>query len=162
VGHLLGILSDSHDNVAAVEAAAEAFRVRGVLDVVHCGDVCEAEVLHLLAGFRVRVCLGNNDVARELARAAERIGGSFAPELDVEIGGRRFFVAHGDRWSQLDAAVRAGRHDYVLHGHTHVPRDEAVGRTRIINPGALYRAAAWTVAVLDLGTGALESLSVGR
>jgi putative phosphoesterase len=162
MGQLLGIVSDSHDNVAALAAVADGLRHRGILDVVHCGDVCDGGTLDLLAGFRVRVCLGNNDSARDLARAAARIGGSFAPELDIEIGGKRMYVAHGDRWSVLDAVVQAGKHDYLFHGHTHVPRDERLGTTRVINPGALHRAAAWTWGVLDLAGGALETVTVPR
>jgi predicted phosphodiesterase len=45
--------------------------------------------------------------------------------------------------------------DYVLHGHTHVTRDERIGKTRIINPGALCRAAKKTVATLDLAADVL-------
>jgi predicted phosphodiesterase len=43
----------------------------------------------------------------------------------------------------------AQEHDYLLQGHTHVRLDECVGRTRIINPGALHRAAVKTVVTLD-------------
>jgi predicted phosphodiesterase len=39
-----------------------------------------------------------------------------------------------------------------LHGHTHVARDERLGPLRVINPGALQRAAVHTVATLDLRT----------
>jgi predicted phosphodiesterase len=39
--------------------------------------------------------------------------------------------------------------DYLLHGHTHELRDERVGATRIINPGALHRAPRYTAAILD-------------
>jgi putative phosphoesterase len=27
--------------------------------------------------------------------------------------------------------------DFLLHGHTHVPRDEQVGATRVLNPGTI-------------------------
>ena len=41
----------------------------------------------------------------------------------------------------LDARRQAwaGEFDVVIHGHTHRWRDEAVGRTRFINPGTATR-----------------------
>jgi predicted phosphodiesterase len=32
---------------------------------------------------------------------------------------------------------RIGGADFLLHGHTHVPRDETIGLTRVLNPGTL-------------------------
>jgi predicted phosphodiesterase len=52
--------------------------------------------------------------------------------------------------------------DYLLHGHSHEVRDERVGRTRIINPGALCRAARYTAAILDPDADALEVLEVAK
>ena len=40
--------------------------------------------------------------------------------------------------------------------YPHLRRDERVGRTRIINPGALHRAKQYTVATLDLSCDKLE------
>jgi predicted phosphodiesterase len=45
--------------------------------------------------------------------------------------------------------------DFLLHGHTHVPRNERVGGCRILNPGSLGKAnkgapASW--AWLEIGT----------
>ena len=45
--------------------------------------------------------------------------------------------------------------DYILHGHTHVARDDRRSRTRIINPGALRHARRKTVATLDTSSGKL-------
>lgn len=156
----VGLLSDSHDNEAAVVAAVEVFRGQGVATLIHCGDVIGGSTLDLLRGFRVSVCLGNNDDSRTLEAAAVRIGGAFAPVLDIRIGGKKFFVAHGDRPGPLTAALNARRHDYVLYGHTHRKDDRREGKTRLINPGALYRAAEYSVAIIDTGTDALEFIEI--
>ncbi|MEK7466503.1 MAG: YfcE family phosphodiesterase [Planctomycetota bacterium] len=158
----VGIVSDTHDNADAVQEAIRILRQRGVEDVIHCGDVTSASTLDLFSGFRIRVCLGNNDSARELAAAAERIGGTYAERLDVSIAGKRFFVAHGDRGGPLDKAVNSGDFDYVLYGHLHRRDDRRFGRTRLINPGALYRAAEYTFALLDPATDLLESIEVRK
>ena len=36
--------------------------------------------------------------------------------------------------------MNPGGADFLLHGHTHVPRDERIGATRVFNPGAVGRA----------------------
>jgi predicted phosphodiesterase len=48
----------------------------------------------------------------------------------------------------------------LLQGHTHVRADERVGTVRVINPGALHRAAQKTVATLDTETGEVKFLVV--
>ncbi|MCE9584489.1 MAG: YfcE family phosphodiesterase [Planctomycetes bacterium] len=159
---LVGIVSDSHDNGEAVLEALAGLQARGVTDLIHCGDVTTAATLELFRGFRFRVCLGNNDSARELSAAAERLGGSYAACLDIRIGGKRFFVGHGDREGPLNAAASCGDFHYVLYGHTHRKDDRRVGKVRVINPGALYRAPAYSYAVLDTATDALEFVAVGK
>jgi predicted phosphodiesterase len=60
----------------------------------------------------------------------------------------------------MRTALESQRFDYLLHGHSHLTRDERVGRTRIINPGALHRAREKTVALLDTATDALKFITV--
>lgn len=158
----VGIVSDSHDNEAAVVQAVRIFRDRGVSHVIHCGDVISGSTIELFRGFNFRVCLGNNDSPRELAAAAERIGGAYAPRLDLEIGGKRFFAAHGDWEAPLKEALDSGNFDYVLYGHTHRRDDRRVGRARLVNPGAMHRAATYTIALLDLRTDVLETVELGK
>jgi hypothetical protein len=54
--------------------------------------------------------------------------------------------------------VVADRPEFLLTGHSHSPSDVVVDGVRRINPGALYRADVFTVAVLDLTTGELRLL----
>jgi predicted phosphodiesterase len=61
----------------------------------------------------------------------------------------------------LEQALASGA-DYLLHGHTHVTRDERVGKTRLINPGALFRAARYTAAVLDPSSDDVELIEVSK
>ena len=52
------------------------------------------------------------------------------------------------------------KHDYLLQGHTHVRQDVRVGRTRVINPGALHRANPKTVALLNTSNDFVEFLEI--
>jgi len=136
---------------------------RGAEFLIHCGDVCSPRMLDHLAGLKCAFVWGNNDWDRaELQRYGQTIAvpcyGEFA---DLELGGKKIAVLHGDYPSQIDSLAKAQSHDYVLHGHTHLKRDERVGKTRIINPGALHRAAVKTVAILDTAGDGMEFIRVG-
>ena len=61
-----------------------------------------------------------------------------------------------DRSSQDDGV------DFLLHGHTHTVQDERVGRTRVINPGALHRASRYTCALLDPSGKSVRWLEIGK
>src|SRR5688500_14303193 len=137
---LVGILSDTHDRAAIAALAVRLLKGAGAEFLVHCGDVGGQGVLDELAGLSAAFVWGNNDYDEQsLARYAESIDvrclGRFGA---LDLGGKSFAVLHGDDWPAMSRAVSDQRYDYVLHGHTHVRADKRVGRTRVINPGALH------------------------
>ena len=155
---LVGILSDTHDRVDAARAAVRILRHRGAEYFIHCGDVGGEQVLDELAGLQCAFVWGNNDWDRtSLERYAAEIGlqccGVFA---DLEIGGKRFAVIHGDDMALKKKLIDEQQHDYLLQGHTHVMQERKVGSMRLINPGALYRAHPKSVALLETTTDVLE------
>jgi hypothetical protein len=158
----LGILSDTHDRYEMMAAAVRALQERGAAFFIHCGDVCTPNLLDLLAGLPSAFVWGNCDWDRMgLQRYAEAIGvPCYGNVADLELDGKKIAVLHGDDRPRLDALLKAQAHDYLFHGHTHVRRDERVGRTRVINPGALHRAAEKTAALLDTEADALEYLKI--
>jgi putative phosphoesterase len=127
----LGLVSDTHDNVALARVAASFFRESGCERTIHLGDVTTPLVL---APFDDPVVLrGNND----------------PPSLGVvewteDVAGVRVGAHHGH------LSWRGGEVDLLLHGHSHRMRNEMVGRTRVVNPGALHRAPMKTVAIVEL------------
>jgi uncharacterized protein len=159
---IVGILSDTHDRVAAARAAVELLRRGGAEYYVHCGDVGSELVLDVLAGLPAAFVFGNNDWDR---RGLERYAAAVHVSClghggELELGGKLFHVQHGDDAPAMRQAAESQRFDYLLHGHSHLTRDERVGRTRIINPGALHRAREKTVALVDTSTDALKFISV--
>jgi hypothetical protein len=159
---LLGILSDTHDRYEIMGAAVRTLKERGAAFFIHCGDVCTPNLLDHLAGLPSAFVFGNCDWDRlALQRYGEAIEvPCYGGLADLELGGKRVAVLHGDDKQRLDAVLKAQEHDYLFHGHTHVRRDERIGRTRVINPGALFRASVKTVALLDTDTDRLESISI--
>jgi predicted phosphodiesterase len=73
------------------------------------------------------------------------------PPLALHVDGKDILVFHGHERG-FRQAVKQKRADYIVHGHTHQQRNERIGRTRVINPGALSRANPKTVATLDTAT----------
>ncbi|HEX4612070.1 MAG TPA: metallophosphoesterase family protein [Urbifossiella sp.] len=159
---ILGILSDTHDELARTRLAVQLLREAGAEALVHCGDITTPPVLAACAGLPCWFVFGNHDAdAVPLLRRGGAEAGAVCLEWGgvVELAGRRVGVAHGHLTSDL-RHVLADHPDYLLTGHTHAAFDRTDGPVRRINPGALHRADVYTVALLDLATGELRSITV--
>ena len=159
---LLGILSDTHDQIDRTRRALGLLRDAGAAALVHCGDLTGPEVVEVVSQLPAWFVFGNHDADRvpELLRAAAEFGSTcLGWGGEVELAGRRVAVAHGHMASDVRRLL-AGGPDYLLSGHSHAACDVAVGATRRINPGALHRAAEYTAALLDLGSGGVRFLRV--
>lgn len=149
---MIGIISDTHENEIAMKKAVEIFRKRNADFVVHCGDIVSPPVLENFKGLRMKLVFGNNDGERNgLINKCKEFGfEGIKDELKFEHKGKKFYVYHGTKANILDAAIKSNKYDYILTGHTHLKRDERIGKVRVINPGALFRAFPYTVALLDV------------
>jgi putative phosphoesterase len=130
-----GILSDSHDQRAAVEGALALFRAEGVGIILHLGDVCSPDVLagYPESGIPLVGVFGNNDYDR--GGLQEATGSAFhdGPFIHA-LEGRKILMAHTFKELQPELGER-GRFDLVLFGHTHRALTMHVGRALVMNPG---------------------------
>ncbi|MHC5543469.1 metallophosphoesterase family protein [Singulisphaera rosea] len=153
----IGILSDTHDQVARTASAVRLLVAEGSEALIHCGDITIPDVVYECARLPTYFVFGNNDFDQDDLRRAmnDSDGVCLGRAGEIMIGGKRIAVAHGD--SSRDYRRLLGtRPDYLFYGHTHVAADGRDGPTREINPGAIYRASVWTVATLDLETDSLR------
>ena len=162
----IGILSDMHNDRQNLAAALKVFDREGIRTVLCCGDVTDPDLISLFTGLELHVVEGNIDHdPKGLARAVARLGNgsTFGLGYSTTIEGKRLMTLHGHMADVLSDAIRSGLFDYVLHGHTHRRRDERIGRTRIINPGALggTRSETRSCAVLDVGKDQLRFVEIG-
>lgn len=158
----LGILSDSHGRADVTARAVAALKQRDCELLIHLGDVGSHNVLDELIGHPSRVVFGNCDDEQDLGRYALAMHITVDHPIGlIDIDGKRIAFTHGHLTDLMQRALREGA-DYLLHGHSHEVRDERHGRTRIINPGALSRAARYTAAVLDPAVDALEIIEIPR
>lgn len=158
---LVGILSDTHDRTQRAERAVDRLKSAGAEYLIHCGDFTSAEVVHICGVLPFACVLGNCDHDEVAIRnAVEGVGGTYLDRGgSVIVGGKQFAVTHGDDAATFRSLILE-RPDYLLFGHTHVALDERDGPTHQINPGALHRAARYTVVLLDTELDATTFLTI--
>ncbi len=159
---MIGIISDTHENEEAIKKAAAIFKEKNFEFAVHCGDIISPPMLEHFKGLKMKFVYGNNDGERiGLNNKARELGWEgLSDEKEFEHKGKKFYVYHGTSANKLNAAIKSNKYDYVLTGHTHVKRDEKIGKTRVINPGALFQAIPYTIAMLDIKKDKLQFIEL--
>jgi uncharacterized protein len=158
---ILLAMSDSHNNRGAIRAALQMGLQRGAHEVIHCGDVSTVALLEEFAGWTLHLTFGNmdRDVAGMRARIA-RLGNrsECGQEIRMDCDGLSIGMVHGDHADLLQDAIHERSFDFIFHGHTHHREEETIGRSRIINPGALGGAASEprSFCLLDTATRSVE------
>jgi putative phosphoesterase len=131
--HIL-VLADTHDRLpSSVSTLA-----KGADEIWHLGDVCAEKIADELRaiGPPVRVVRGNCDSNKEWPLV-----------VDLVRGGLKLRLQH------IPPERVADNVDVVLHGHTHVPRNERRSGVLFLNPGCVTRpnrGAAPSVAWLEI------------
>jgi uncharacterized protein len=158
----LGIISDTHDELARTRLAIQLLIDAGAEALVHCGDLASPPIVAALAALPSWFVFGNHDA--DSVPALQRAAVEFGPVClgwggIIELAGRRVGVAHGHMTTDV-RRVLSERPDFLLSGHSHFPSDQIVGSVRRINPGALHRADEFTVAVMEMASGDLQLLKI--
>ncbi len=151
----IGLMSDTHDRIDAVERAIDFFNRAGVEHVLHAGDLVSPFVAPKFAKLKAKLhyVWGNNEGDREFIRAkfgefgVKPLGNFAALELD----GRKIALLHGTHEDIVEALSKSGSFDVVVRGHTH-RAEVREGKTLLVNPGEVcgYLSGRQTVALLDL------------
>lgn len=158
----IGILSDSHGRLRQVQEALQLLRDRGAEMVLHCGDIDDTSTVECFEGWNAHFVFGNCDYDREgLKRAMEEIKAiCHEPFGAIEMADRKIAFVHGHESGLMRDLERHGGYDYLFYGHTHVAAEHQSGGTRVINPGALHRAAVKSLILLDLDNDEIERLTL--
>ncbi|MEY2576445.1 MAG: uncharacterized protein QOF80_1932 [Verrucomicrobiota bacterium] len=128
------VLADTHDKlppkIEPMAASAD--------EIWHLGDVCDPGILQAIETFGppVTIVRGNCDGQPDWPLV-----------VDLKRNRIRFRLVHIPPDHAPDGV------DVVLHGHTHVPRDERVAGVRFLNPGCVTRpnrGAAPSVGILEI------------
>jgi putative phosphoesterase len=159
---LIGILSDTHSNYDIVKRVRHVLDERQINEILHCGDIEDAETVDLLEGLSTQFVLGNCDFdASELRQAIEHIRGVLHDGFGhIERDGCNVAWIHGHEQSRFRDLVNTQHFDFVFYGHTHRQEQHRTGKTEVINPGALYRARDKSFAILDTKSRQVEIVVV--
>jgi putative phosphoesterase len=116
----IAVIADTHDRLPPA-LLPELSRAD---EIWHLGDVVAPSILEQIEarGRPVKVVRGNCDSETR-----------WPMTLNYEAAGLRFELIH------IPPGKPPAGVDVVLHGHTHVPRNELLGGVRFLNPGCITR-----------------------
>lgn len=152
----LGVISDTHDNLAAISTAVAVFNREDIELLIHAGDFVSpftSKPFQQLNAPFVGI-FGNNDGDKLLLQRYYRengVGELYEDPYEFELGSWKIMVTH--KPALVKPLVASGLYDLVIYGHTHqAVIDAQTDRTWVINPGECcgYLTGRKTVALLDL------------
>ena len=114
------VMADTHDRLPR----NMSILTQGADEIWHLGDICAPTILETIEqiGPPVTVVRGNCDSNNE-----------WPIIVDLVRGGLRFRLQH------IPPERPPENVDVLLHGHTHVPRNEKRGNILFLNPGCVTR-----------------------
>jgi putative phosphoesterase len=160
---LVGVVSDIHCNLTALDAAIEAMDGR-VGEILVAGDSVyeyrlSNEVVERIRALGVPYVLGNHEMvllssAGAAARARPEVRASnleflatVPTRVELVFGSRQLTMVHGSPWEPHDEYLYESSPswsrcddftaDILVLGHTHVPMAARKGRTLVVNPGSV-------------------------
>jgi putative phosphoesterase len=158
---VIGILSDTHDNLDNLKKAIDIFQANNVEHIIHAGDYTSPftyrVMKHFTGGFTG--IFGNNDGDKVLLNNVYQ-GRIFTQPHIFRLHERKIVVMHEP--GVVDALADSGHFDLVIYGHTHEPVIKRVKNTLVVNPGEV---AGWlygkpSAAVMNLETMEAEILNL--
>ena len=135
---LIGLVSDSHENMPLIKKAVDFLNGKNVEVVLHAGDIISpisAKEFEKLKSRMIAV-FGNNDGEKKLWR--ERIknfGEIHDAPFELTLGEKRILLTHSPEGIEKLAGSR--KYDVIIYGHTHKPDNRVISDTLIVNPGEL-------------------------
>lgn len=154
---LIGLISDTHDNIPAIDKAVKLLNDMGVKLVVHAGDWCAPFSLMRFQSLKCSLVGVFGNVDGDIEKLRER-GGALGFRLnwfdEFEVDGLKGAVLHGVDERIVKALALSGLYRVLVRGHTHRPSVDKVGECVVVNPGEAcgYLTGKETLAVLDTRT----------
>ena len=135
---LVGVVSDTHNNLKNIDQIISLFNEEGVKTVIHTGDIANANAFNQFSRLTAQLIgvYGNNDRKEEgLKEIAFENSFSFDnPPKFINLASKRIAIFHEPDLIN-DVLSKDPNIDIVLHGHTHRYREEILNNTLVFNPG---------------------------
>lgn len=149
---MIGVMSDSHDNIDAVKRAVRFFNKTQCELVIHAGDFIApfaARELEQLSS-PVKAVFGNCDGEKKgLKKTFLSLGEIEREPFIFSYAGRTILLTHTHFANEKH--IRSGEYTAIVYGHTHKPDVRKKNGILVLNPG---ETGGWltgknTVALLD-------------
>ena len=135
---LVGVVSDTHNNIKNIKNIICLFNEEQVCLVIHTGDISKAETLRKFSELDAPLVgvFGNNDRVEEgLKEVCEEYNFKFQePPLSLTLENKKIAVFHEPDLIK-DYIKEHKDIDLILYGHTHRYKEEKIDKTVYFNPG---------------------------
>ena len=135
---LIGVVSDTHNNLKNIELIIDLFNDEDVSLVVHTGDIASAKSLDKFSRLKCSLVgvYGNNN-RNEIGLKEVALKNNFIfkePPNTLCLDGRNIAIFHEPELIE-NFLLENHNFDLVLHGHTHRYRNEVNNNVLYFNPG---------------------------
>ena len=159
---LIGVVSDTHNNLKNIDLIISIFNAEEVNLVIHTGDITSSKSLEKFLKLDADLIgvYGNNDRNEVgLAEIANKYNFQFQqPPNILTINNKKIAIFHEPDFIE-SFLVKNDEIDIVIHGHTHRYRNEKIKDVLIFNPG---ESAGMQKGKNAIGLVNLESLEIKR
>jgi putative phosphoesterase len=160
---MIGIMSDSHDNLHSIKLAVQLFQNAGCSLVIHAGDFVAPFAARELKNLccPVKAVFGNCDGEKEgLKKVIQPFGEIKNAPLSFSFQSLNFLVVH--ILETPSSFPPSSGSSVIIFGHTHKPELRQKGDTLFINPGETggWLSSKNTVALLDTKTRIAEIITL--
>ncbi len=156
---LIGVISDSHDNLPMTEKAVKVLRDAGADMLLHCGDFISPFTLDVLTEASVPLVgvFGNND--GEKTGLTGKYPNIYEGPHRFQLQGRSIVMAHDPEILQKELSCND---DIGLCGHTHEAEIKK-GPPLLVNPGETggWLTGRCSTALVDLQELCVELIELG-
>lgn len=171
------VIADLHDNIVRLRHILGFAPQIGVEAIFVCGDWGRAlTTIDEFHGVKIgdsdkRVktygVLGNADINPETKIKMQKLKFKIADDfLDIKLGNRRIGLSHYPTSSltsggkALKRAAESQTYDILFYGHTHKKTETRLGRTLIVNPGAVHRTLSPSFVIYDTDKNSVEFVHI--
>ena len=161
----IAILSDTHNHQGNIQKTVSLIHKFRPTSLIFCGDATTLESIQWFCEYPIIYTNGNCDeLTGEIKSylSALRNNSFVGNTFKGQILGKRIGVTHGHIPGVLDDMINSSQFDYIFTGHTHLRMNKRVGKTRVVNPGALggLRKESRSFAILDLNLDELQFVTI--
>ncbi len=154
---LIGVMSDTHDNLPLIEKAVSFFNEKKADFVIHAGDFVAPFSIAPLEDLRCPWIgvFGNNDGEQTgLTKLSQ--GRIQPPPFELNLDGKKVVVVHDLEEFDTNELIDSGA-EIIVFGHSHEPGIEKIKDTLVINPGEVGAWLSGTSTVVLLETQKMDA-----